>query len=175
MYHVQLRPRPLQQSAGRTTTWSATASSLSLGDPPCCSGPTRESKVCVLSHSVMPDSLPPHGLQPSRLLCPWDLPGKNTGMGCHFLLQGIFLTQGLNQSLLHCRQILYHLSYQRPSIYLYIFNIFLYIYIYLYSQISHGGGPTSPEPASGFPPEAYPPTVPSSSLLSCLGVTAKSK
>ena len=129
MYHVQLRPRPLQQSAGRTTTWSATASSLSLGDPPCCSGPTRESKVCVLSHSVMPDSLPPHGLQPSRLLCPWDLPGKNTGMGCHFLLQGIFLTQGLNQSLLHCRQILYHLSYQRPSIYLCIFNIFLYIYI----------------------------------------------
>ena len=29
----------------------------------------------------------PHGLQPTRLLCPWDFPGKNTGVGCHFLLQ----------------------------------------------------------------------------------------
>ena len=37
-----------------------------------------------------------HGLQPTRLLCPWDFPGKNTEVGCHFLLQGIFLTQGLN-------------------------------------------------------------------------------
>ena len=54
----------------------------------------------------------PHGLQPAGLLCPWDLPGKNTGVGCHFLLQGIFPTQRWNPSLLHCRQILYHLSYQ---------------------------------------------------------------
>ena len=43
----------------------------------------------------------PHGLQPTRLLCPLDLPGKNTGVGCHFLLQGIFLTQGQNPPLLH--------------------------------------------------------------------------
>jgi len=35
-----------------------------------------------------------------RLLCPWDFPGKNTEVGCHFLLQGIFLTQGLNPCLL---------------------------------------------------------------------------
>ena len=35
-------------------------------------------------------------------------PGKNTGVGCHFLLQGIFLTQGLNLHLLHCRKILYN-------------------------------------------------------------------
>ena len=34
-------------------------------------------------------------------ICPWDFPGKNTGVGCHFLLQGIFLTQGSNPSLLH--------------------------------------------------------------------------
>ena len=40
-------------------------------------------------------------------------PGKNTGMGCHFLLQGIFPTQGSNPDLLHCRQILYRLSHQR--------------------------------------------------------------
>ena len=46
------------------------------------------------SRSVVSDSLQPHGLQPTRLLCPWDFPGKNTGVGCHFLLQGIFLTQG---------------------------------------------------------------------------------
>ena len=42
------------------------------------------------------DSLRPHGLQSTRILCPWDFPGKNTGVGCHFLLQEIFLTQGLN-------------------------------------------------------------------------------
>ena len=41
-------------------------------------------------------SLRPHGLQPSRLLCPWDFPGRNTGVGYHSLLQGIFPTQGLN-------------------------------------------------------------------------------
>ena len=35
-----------------------------------------------------------------RLFCPWDFPGKNTGVGCYFLLQGIFLTQGLNPHLL---------------------------------------------------------------------------
>ena len=40
-----------------------------------------------------------------------DSPGKNTGMGCHALLQGIFPTQGLNPGLPHCRQILYHLSH----------------------------------------------------------------
>ena len=50
----------------------------------------------------------PHDLQSARLLGPWDSPGKNTGVGCHFLLQGIFPTQGLNPSLRHCRWILYH-------------------------------------------------------------------
>ena len=50
----------------------------------------------------------PHGLQPTQLLRPWDFPGKNAGAGCHFLLQEIFLTQGLNRCLLHCWQILYH-------------------------------------------------------------------
>ena len=43
-------------------------------------------------------------------------PGKNTGLDCHFLLQGIFPIQGLNSGLLHCRQILYHLSYQGSPI-----------------------------------------------------------
>ena len=47
----------------------------------------------------------------AKLLCPWDSPGKNTGVGHHFLLQGIFPTQELNLGLLHCRQILYWLNY----------------------------------------------------------------
>ena len=49
-----------------------------------------------------------NGLQPARLLCPWASPGKNTGVGCHFLLQGIFPTQRWNPCLLLGRQILYH-------------------------------------------------------------------
>ena len=65
-----------------------------------------------VSYSVVSDSLRPHGLWPTRLLCPWDSPGKNTGVDCHSLLQRIFLTQGSNPSLLHCRQILYCLSYR---------------------------------------------------------------
>ena len=60
----------------------------------------------------MSDSLRPRGLQPTRLLCPWDYASKNTGVSCHFLLQGIFPTQGSNPRLLHCRQILYRLSHQ---------------------------------------------------------------
>ena len=66
--------------------------------------------LCGLIHSVVSDSLQPFGLQPARLLSPWDFLGKNTGVGCHFLLQGIFLTQGWNPCLphlLYCRWILY--------------------------------------------------------------------
>ena len=66
---------------------------------------------CV-SLLVMSDSLWPHGLWPARLLCPWNSPGKNTGMGCHSLLQRSFSTQRLSPALLHCRKILYHLNYQ---------------------------------------------------------------
>ena len=53
-----------------------------------------DSKLESVSRSVVPESLWPHGLQPSRLLCPWDFPGKDTGVGCHFFLQGIFPIQG---------------------------------------------------------------------------------
>ena len=53
-----------------------------------------------------------HGLYSARLLCPWDSPGKNTGVGSHSLLQRIFLTQGSNLGLLHYSQILYHLGHQ---------------------------------------------------------------
>ena len=64
------------------------------------------------SRSVVSDSLRPHERQPTGLLCPWDSPGNNTGVGCHSLLQGVFLTQQSNPGLLHCRQILYRLSYE---------------------------------------------------------------
>ena len=75
--------------------------------------------VCLVAQSC-PTLCDP--LQPTRLLCLWDFSGKNTGVGCHFLLQGIFPTQGSNSCLLcllHCRWILYPLS-----IFSYITRIF---------------------------------------------------
>ena len=66
-------------------------------------------RASVLSYSVVSYALWPHGLQPTRFLCLWDFPGKNTGVGCHFLLQGIFPTQGWSPCLpclLQYRQIL---------------------------------------------------------------------
>ena len=68
-------------------------------------------RVCV-SWSVISDSLQPHGVQPARLLWPWNSPGKNTWVGSHSLFQGVFLTQRLNLCFLHCRQIVYQLSHQ---------------------------------------------------------------
>ena len=61
---------------------------------------------------VMSDSLQPCGLKPSRLLPPWNFLGKNTRVGCHALLHGIFQTQGLNLGLPRCGQILYQLSHK---------------------------------------------------------------
>ena len=69
------------------------------------------------SFSVMSDFLQPHGLLPTRLFCPWDFPGKSTGVGCYFLLQGksswpMDQTPNPSLSLLHCRHTLYHLNHQ---------------------------------------------------------------
>ena len=67
-----------------------------------------------VSHSVLSDSFQLHGLEPAKLLCPWDSPGKNTGVGGHALLQGIFPTPGTEPgSTALLAQILYHLSHQR--------------------------------------------------------------
>ena len=55
---------------------------------------------CLVAKSCL-TLLWPHGQEPARLLHPWDFPGKNTEMGCHFLLQRIFLTQRLKLSLWH--------------------------------------------------------------------------
>ena len=69
-----------------------------------------------VKYSVMSNSLD------TQLLCPWNSPGKNTGVGCHSLLQVIFLTQGLNPYLQHCRQIPYHLNYQGSPKSIYLFK-----------------------------------------------------
>ena len=71
----------------------------------------RNIHICVLTCAVISNSLHPCRLYPTSLLYHGNSPGKNTGVGCHALPQGIFPTQGLNPGLLHCKQILYLLSY----------------------------------------------------------------
>ena len=70
-----------------------------------------------INHSAVSNSMQLHGLQATRLLCPWNSPGKNSGVGSHSLFQGIFPTQGSNPGLLHCRQILYRLSRQESLVF----------------------------------------------------------
>ena len=61
---------------------------------------------CVSAQSLQPcPTLRAHGLEPARLLCPEDSPGKDTGVGCQTLLQGIIPTQGWRLWLLHCRRV----------------------------------------------------------------------
>ena len=56
-------------------------------------------KFSALSCSVLSDSLWPHGLEPTMLLCPWNVPGKNTGVGCHFLLKwGIIVNSWIEKT-----------------------------------------------------------------------------
>ena len=73
------------------------------------------SSCAVLSHSVVSNSLRPHDCSPPGSSVHGDSPGKNTGVGCHALLQGIFPTQESNLGLLHCRQILYRVRYKGNS------------------------------------------------------------
>ena len=61
----------------------------------------EKTHACIFFTSVVSGSLQLYELQPARLLCPWDSPGKNTEVGCHFLLQEIVLLQGSNPHLLH--------------------------------------------------------------------------
>ena len=73
---------------------------------------------CVSACSVasaVSKSLWPRGLYPARLMHPWDSPGKNPGVGCYALLQGIFPTQGLILCLLHCRQIFFFFKLLSPQ------------------------------------------------------------
>jgi len=76
--------------------------------------------MCSVAQSCLPLLL--HGLLAVMLLCPWNFPGKNTGVGCHFVPKGIFLTQGLNLHglyLLHLQVyslLLHHLESQNVSL-----------------------------------------------------------
>ena len=77
----------------------------------------------------MSNSVQPYGLQPARLLCPWDSLGRSIRVGCHALLQGNFPTQGSNPGVLHCRWILYHLSHQgSPKEYICMANLRSHIF-----------------------------------------------
>ena len=76
-----------------------------------------EDGVSLVSFSLS-DPWQPRGLQPIRPLCPWDSPGKNTGVGCHFLLQGTFPTQGSNPWLLLCQADSLPLSRQGSPLYI---------------------------------------------------------
>ena len=89
--------------------WGRMDTCICLAESLCCSPETITTLLISCeseSHSVVSDSLQSHGLYSPR-----NSPGQNTGVGSLSLLQGIFPTQGLNQGLLHCRWILYQLSY----------------------------------------------------------------
>ena len=107
--------------------------------------------ICVLVTQSCPTHCDPMDYS-SPGSCPWNSPGKNTRVGCHFLLQEIFPTQGSNPGLLHSRQIFYWLSYQgslRVCVYMcvcmcihiymcklsYLEIIWLQIYSYMFSSV----------------------------------------
>ena len=101
-----------------------------------------ESAMCAKLLQSGPTLCNPMDLEPTRLLCPWDSPGKNAGVGCHALFQGIFLTQGSNcisyiscigthtHTHTHTEKLVSSLSLSLSlSIYIYI-----YIYIHIYTH-----------------------------------------
>ena len=77
-----------------------------------------ENAMCLVTQSC-PTLCDPMDCSPPGCSVHGDSPGKDTGVSCHALLQGIFPIQGLNPGLLHCRQILYQLSHQRTNLYSY--------------------------------------------------------
>ena len=72
-------------------------------------------------------------LRPRGLYSPWNSLGQNTGVGCHFLLQGIFPTQGSNPGLLNCRWILYHLS--QKSMFGFFFQLMRIHSLYIHPNV----------------------------------------
>ena len=131
----------------------------------------------------------PYDLYPARHLCPWDFPGKNTEMGCCFLFQGIFWTQGLNPHLLHL------LHWQADSLplcnlgshtHIYYIRICIYIHTYklIYFHLSPKASTTNWETLHIYPPfwNSLPSFTPShpfrliqSPCLSFLSHTANSR
>ena len=124
-----LRPKNSEEEGAPRDTWSQntvwrggsphwaeghTDRGLHLWEQPSMNSPWA---ACMCTRSLSHVQLLwPHGRKPTRLLCPWDFPGKNTGVGCQFLLQGIFPTQGSNSSLLNWQAGSLPLSHQgNPS------------------------------------------------------------
>ena len=79
---------------------SAVLTGFSISCQDCYNSPQSLPSCCGLDSESRLPLWQPCGLLPTRLLCPWDFPSKGTGVGCHFLLQGIFPSQGLNPRLL---------------------------------------------------------------------------
>ena len=104
--------------------WQAIAHGVTESDTTECLSTEITAKWVLLPRVCSPGCLCAKSLQLCSTVCDpvdcsppdssvhGDSPGKNTGMGCHALLQGIFPTQGSNPGLTHCKQILYHLSHQ---------------------------------------------------------------
>ena len=131
-----------------------TQSCLTLWDPMDCSPPAPLStgilQARILEWVAMPCSrgyfwpgIKPRSPSLQADSLPSETPGKskNTGVGCHSLLQGIFPTQESNRGLLHCRQILHQLSYQEsPRIWIHIYRYILFwtfsLYIHTWKTVS---------------------------------------
>ena len=101
----------------------------------------RSSVLCLVAQSCLTLCNPMDCSLPGFFVH-GDSPGKNTGVGCHALLQGIFPTQGSNPGFLHCRQILYHLSHQgspleRRVVLIYIFSILFNVWFHRWQLDSH--------------------------------------
>ena len=99
-------PSRVEQSEGQRGATSVLYKGPNPSVPGPSAFPVKQGKLAFLSaHRDSRDqssvTRAPSGLWPARLLCPWDSPRKNTGLGCHALLQGIFPTQGSNSHLLH--------------------------------------------------------------------------
>ena len=113
-YHTQFLQTQPSTDTSKLTFFCGLGWSLALGigisSPKKPSSLPGESSLCSCVHAQLLSCVRPlqcHRLWPVRLLCPWDFPSKHTEVGCHFLLQGIFLTQGSNRVSFTGRRILY--------------------------------------------------------------------
>ena len=98
-YHLHIVAPPLRSFL---STCLGT-DSLNTSEPQAASGIScyyqarkpLENSCCCVATQAHPTVLRPHGLEPTRILCSWDFPGKNSGVGCHFLLQGNLPSPGM--------------------------------------------------------------------------------
>ena len=112
------------------------------------------------SHSVVSDSLWSHGLYAARLLCPWNSPGKNTGVGSHSLLQGIFHTQEPGSPALQAGSLLAEppqiaaskVTLSREKCILAMASLFVHSFFYLFNNfLGHSWGPSIPSESLIWP------------------------